>query len=98
MSEVKRYTPIHSEREMLGHYEGEYVLHSDYEKLKAQLEKAEEILKAYANCILDQTVHVSIPYDDLDPDDFDVIEEFSSGEPDDIGGKAREYFKEKEQV
>lgn len=72
----------------------EVVLASEYEKLKAQLEKAEAIVKAYADAVKDQTVNVSIPYDDLDPDDFDIIEEFESGEPNDFGEKAREYFKE----
>ena len=66
-----------------------------YEKLKVQLERAEAIVKAYADAVKDQTVNVSIPYDDLDPDDFDIIEEFESGEPNDFGEKAREYFKEK---
>ena len=69
-----------------------------YEKLKVQLGRAEAIVKAYADAVKDQTVNVSIPYDDLDPDDFDIIEEFESGEPNDFGEKAREYFKEKGQV
>lgn len=30
---LKRYTPIHSEREMLEHYEGDYVKYSDIEPL-----------------------------------------------------------------
>lgn len=99
MSEVKRYTPIHSEREMLGHYEGEYVLHSDYEKLKAQLEKAEEVLKYYSdrmNYTLDDDYGISgemcrrvILYGDQEE-----FNEYSSA----AGRRSRQYFKEKEQV
>lgn len=66
--------------------EGAYVKYSDVEGLI-------EALKAYANAIKDQTVSVSIPYDDLDSDDFDIIEEFESGEPDNFGSKAEQALK-----
>ena len=69
--------------------------YSAYEKLKAQLEKAEATLKLYADATVDLTIFISHPYDDLDSSDFDIIEEFISGEPDNFGERAREYFKEK---
>ena len=64
MSEVNRYTFDEICESGDFNHEEEFVLHSDYEKLKAQLERAEEALmfECYA------------------------------------GKRAREYFKEKEQV
>lgn len=51
MSEVKRYRCDWDGKELFQevHNSGEYVLHSDYEKLKAQLEKCEAALKEYAD-------------------------------------------------
>lgn len=49
MSEVKRYD-LHRHGEIMEQQsDGDYVHFSDYEKLKAQLERAEEALKFYAN-------------------------------------------------
>lgn len=51
MSEVKRYDHDCYEYEagsyMTERLDGDYVLHSDYEKLKAQLERAEKVIKFY---------------------------------------------------
>ena len=46
MSEVKRYRCDWDGKQLFQevHNTGEYVLYSDYEKLKAQLEKAEAVL------------------------------------------------------
>ena len=49
MSEVKRYEYNNFTEQLEEHEQGYYVLHSDYEKLKAQLEKAEYALKAYTD-------------------------------------------------
>lgn len=67
MSEVKRFyqsVEYKDAAHMKEHPEGEYVLYSDFEKLKAQLERAESVIKFYI-------------------------------EDDDVGDRAREYFKEK---
>ncbi len=66
MSEVKRFyqsVEYKDAAHMKEHPEGEYVLYSDYEKLKAQLERAEVALKKtistaeffsrYADCTRD---------------------------------------------
>lgn len=45
-------------------------------------------LDKYGNSSED--VAVSMPYDNLDPDDFPIVEEFESGEPEDFGTKARQ--------
>lgn len=97
-NEVKRYSFDEICDSQDFNHKEEFVLHSEYEKLKAQLEKADATLKLYADAAVDQTIFVSYPYDDLDSSDFDIIEEFISGEPDNFGERAREYFKEKGQV
>ena len=74
---------------------GEYVKFEDYEQLKAQLERAEQALRYYADkssWIGYNRVCTSVVDDcviDKASDDFRIF----------VGGKrAREYFKEKEQV
>lgn len=83
---MKRYTPeIVSpiDVEMKHDPEGLYVRYSDIEPLI-------EALRGYANAITDQTVFVNIPYDEMDPDDFDIVEEFEIGEPGNFGERAQE--------
>lgn len=51
MSEVKRFyqsVEYKDAAHMKEHPAGEYVLHSDYEKLKAQLERAEAVINFYS--------------------------------------------------
>lgn len=47
-SEVKRYIQDWRDNEMICDEDGEYVKFEDYEKLKAQLERAEKILKDFS--------------------------------------------------
>lgn len=47
-------------------------------------------LDKYGNSSED--VAVSMPFDNLDPDDFPIVEEFESGEPEDFGTKARQVI------
>jgi hypothetical protein len=51
MSEVKRYRCDWDGKQLFQevHNTGEYVLYSDYEKLKAQLEKAEDVIDFYSD-------------------------------------------------
>ena len=93
MSEVKRYTFDEICESQDFNHEETFILASEYEKLKAQLEKAEIVLKFYAN-------HLNWNY--CPTGDEDTRIEGDSDIPDGLcenrGGKrAREYFKEKEQ-
>lgn len=62
-------------------------------QLEAQLDKAEKVIKLYAD---ESTYEITMPYDDLDPEDFFITEEYGPGEYDDVGTKARDYFADKE--
>ncbi len=85
-NEVKRYRCDWDGKQLFQevHNTGEYVLHSDYEKLKAQLEKAEAALKEYAD-----------PETWKNVGEYGVDTWILR---DDQGNLAREYFKEKGQV
>ena len=79
----------------------EVVLASDYEKLKAQLEKAEKVLDFYSDCgkwghiSYDKADYVVI-LNDSGVGDFQIND---ITDDDRVGGRrAREYFKKKEQV
>ena len=81
--------------------DGEYVKFEDYEKLQAQLERAEEVIKFYSDS--DNWEHKSPSQADY----VVVLDDSGTGEfqlnhmtdDDRVGGRrAREYFKEKEQV
>lgn len=98
MSEVKRYLPLVFEMDEC--CVGDYVLHSDYEKLQAQLEKAESVIDFYSDS--DNWEHKS----PVQVDYVVILDDSGTGEfqlnhmtdDDRVGGRrAREYFKEKEQ-
>lgn len=79
----------------------EVVLASEYEKLKAQLERAEKVLDFYSDCgnwghiSYDKADYVVI-LNDSGVGDFQIND---ITDDDRVGGlRAREYFKEKEQV
>ena len=101
MSEVKRYEYNNFTEQLEEHEQGYYVLHSDYEKLKAQLEKAESVIDFYSDS--DNWEHKSPAQADY----VVILDDSGTGEfqlnhmtdDDRVGGRrAREYFKEKEQV
>lgn len=103
MSEVKRYgfrigMPSRGNVETIISVEdhiGDYVKFEDYEKLKAQLERAENDLRYYAN----KSSWIGYHRDCTSVVDDCVIDKASDGFKIVVGGKrAREYFKEKEQV
>ena len=82
MSEVKRYTFDEICESGDFNHEEEFVLHADYENLKAQLERAEEVLKSFisGSCFCGRSEWC-----------FECSEDLRKN-------NTREYFKEKEQV
>ena len=107
MREVKRYECEDTSRDYMhscGMEEdslGDYVKYSDYQKLKAQLERAEKVLDFYSDCgnwghiSYDKADYVVI-LNDSGVGDFQISD---ITDDDRVGGlRAREYFKEKEQV
>ena len=107
MSEVKRYECADTSRYYMyscGMEEdslGDYVKYDDYEKLKAQLEKAEAVIEFYSDS--DNWEHKS----PVQADYVVILDDSGTGEfqlnhmtdDDRVGGRrAREYFKEKGQV
>lgn len=106
MSEVKRYDFSGQYMEMKQCENGEYVLYSDYEKLKAQLEKAEAVISFYGDenswylqkdPVTGSEIRRSIEFFDTEsfgfqdtPESRNILKVFG-------GKRAREYFKEKEQ-
>ena len=86
--------------------DGEYVKSQDYEKLKAQLERAEKIISYYASedtwikKELDEEGNL-YQWWDKTPNDKSIFP-YSIGKSNGnfhcLGRRAREYFKEKEQV
>lgn len=108
MSEVKRYRCDWDGKELFQeeHSSGEYVLHSNYEKLKAQLEKAEAVISFYAdedtwiNKEFDKNNNL-IGWTQKKPNDVSIFPYSigsSNGNFHCLGRRAREYFEEKEQV
>ena len=83
MSEVKRYDLNGQYMEMRECEDGDYVKFEDYQKLKAQLEMAEEVLEHYKSYCVPQWVEVP------GMNGMRGVQEI---------WLAREYFKEKEQV
>lgn len=91
MSEVKRYDYDWRHEEMVYCEDGYYVLHSDYEKLKARLEKAETVIRFYSkDGSVTATDQNGYRYDIALEENNDISSDCS------VGAKAREYFKEKE--
>lgn len=103
MSEVKRYEYDKITELLEEHNQGDYVLYSDYQKLKAQLEKAEKALSFYAsedtwiNKEFDENNNL-IGWAQKKPNDVSIFPYSigtSNGNFHCLGKRAREYFKEK---
>ena len=86
MSEVKRYEYDKFTEQLEETENGDYVFYSDYEKLQAQLEKAENCLKL-----------ISAPQCDYRTFEAETVERLIECIVADTDC-AREYFKEKGQV